>query len=109
MADVADALSWALLMAGAVFLFIGGVGLLRLPDFYCRIHAAGLTDTLGAGLILAGLVVQAGWTLVAVKLLLIFAFLFLTSPTATHALARAALLNGVEPQLGGKKGPASRT
>ena len=109
MADVVDALSWALLMSGAVFLFVGGIGILRLPDFYCRIHAAGLTDTLGAGLILIGLMVQAGWTLVAVKLLLIFGFLFLTSPTATHALARAALLNGLKPVTGDEKDAVSKT
>jgi len=109
MADVVDVLSWALLMSGGVFLLVGGIGILRLPDFYCRIHAAGLTDTLGAGLILIGLMVQAGWTLVAVKLLLIFAFLFLTSPTATHALARAALLNGLKPHIGDKKDVRSKT
>ena len=109
MADVVDVLSWALLMSGGVFLLVGGIGILRLPDFYCRIHAAGLTDTLGAGLILIGLMVQAGWTLVAVKLLLIFAFLFLTSPTATHALARAALLNGLKPHSGDEKDVRSKT
>jgi multicomponent Na+:H+ antiporter subunit G len=58
-----------------------------------------VTDTLGAGLVLTGLVLQAGFTLVAVKLLIIGLLIFFTSPTATHALARAALTRGVQPLL----------
>ncbi|NIR32676.1 MAG: sodium:proton antiporter [Gammaproteobacteria bacterium] len=97
MALVPDILSWILLVAGGLFLVTGGIGLLRLPDFFTRLHAAGLTDTLGAALTLLGLALQAGLTLVTVKLLLIFAFLFFTSPTATHALAKAALHGKVRP------------
>lgn len=94
-----DIASWMLIVAGGVFCVIGGVGLLRLPDFYTRVHAASVTDTLGVGFILFGLALQAGWTLVAVKLGFIALLIFFTSPAATHALARAALGRGLAPLL----------
>jgi len=97
---VAEVLSWAFLMAGSVFLLIGGLGLIRLPDFYTRIHAAGITDTMGAWLVLIGLMFSAGWTLISVKLLMLLFFLAVTSPLASHALAKAAFLRGLEPMLG---------
>ena len=108
----ADLISWVLLLAGSVFALIGAVGIIRLPDVFARMHGAGIIDTLGAGLILAGLMVQAGLTMVTVKLILIIAFLFFTSPAATHALARAALTAGAEPLLGKNgdgEGEASKT
>jgi len=101
---LADIVSWALLVAGGLFVLAGGVGLIRLPDVYTRMHAAGIGDTLGMGLILAGLAVQAGFTLVTAKLVLIFLFMFFTSPTASHALAKTALSAGVEPMLGDRFG-----
>ncbi len=88
---IIDFISGALLLAGSVFLVIGGVGLLRMPDFYTRIHAAGITDTLGASAVLLGLALQAGWDLMSVKLVIILLFLLVTSPTAAHSLAKAAL------------------
>ena len=97
---VAEVLSWTFLMAGSVFLLIGGLGLIRLPDFYTRIHAAGITDTMGAWLVLIGLMFSAGWTLISVKLLMLLFFLAVTSPLASHALAKAAFLRGLEPMLG---------
>lgn len=96
---VLDVLSWALLLGGGFFIFVGGLGLFRMPDFYTRIHAASLTDTLGAGLILVGLMIQAGLTLITAKLLMILIFIFFTSPTSTHALAKAALFAGVRPLI----------
>jgi multicomponent Na+:H+ antiporter subunit G len=96
---VLDVLSIACLLIGSAFAVIGGVGIVRLPDFFARIHGAGITDTLGAGFILLGLMFQAGLTLILVKLLLIWFFLFITSPTSTHALAKSALTHGVEPEL----------
>ncbi len=93
------------LVAGAAFLLVGGIGLLRLPDLFTRMHAAGITDTLGAGLILVGLMFEAGPTLVSVKLFLSLVFLFFTSPTSTHALARAALSTGVKPRLADPRSP----
>lgn len=100
MEGVFDVISWICILVGALFALIGGLGLHRFPDFFTRLHAAGITDTLGAGLILLGLMVQAGFTLVTVKLLLILGFLLFTSPTATHALAKAALHGKQRPLLG---------
>ena len=94
-----DGLSWALLLGGGFFIFVGGLGLFRMPDFYTRIHAASLTDTMGAGMILIGLMLQSGWTLNSAKLVMILVFIFLTSPTSTHALAKAALFAGIRPLI----------
>ncbi|HUT48972.1 MAG TPA: monovalent cation/H(+) antiporter subunit G [Alphaproteobacteria bacterium] len=99
MALAADIVSWTLMGAGALFLLIAGVGILRLPDVFTRMHAAGIGDTLGAGLILAGLMFQSGFSLVTVKLVFVLILLFVTSPTATHALAKAALTGNVKPLL----------
>ena len=84
-------------MGGVFFIVVGSIGVVRLPDVYTRLHAAGMTDTMGAGLVLIGLSFQAGLTLITVRLLLIWAFLLFTSPIGTHALARAALHGKVEP------------
>jgi multicomponent Na+:H+ antiporter subunit G len=92
-----DALSWICLLGGAIFLLIGAIGVLRFPDFYTRLHAVSICDTLGAGLILVGLMVQGGLSLVTVKLLLIFYFMMFTGPTAVHALAEAALQGKLKP------------
>ncbi len=96
---IIDILSWICLLAGGVLGIIGGIGIHRFPDFYSRLHAAGITDTLCAMLILLGLGLQAGWSIAAFKLALIFLFLFFTSPTASHALANAALHSGLTPKL----------
>ncbi|MFO1428808.1 MAG: monovalent cation/H(+) antiporter subunit G [Candidatus Competibacteraceae bacterium] len=93
-----DAGSALLLAGGMAILLIGSLGLLRMPDFYTRLHPAGMTDTLGAGLVLLGLMLQAGPTLVAIKLLLILLLLWFTSPVASHALARAALSDPENPK-----------
>ena len=92
-----DILSWILLISGSFFTFTGAVGLFRFPDFFSRTHAASVTDTLGAGLILIGLMLQAGWGLVLAKLLLILVFSLLASTTACHAMAKAALKSGLKP------------
>jgi multicomponent Na+:H+ antiporter subunit G len=94
-----DIASTLCLLAGAFFCLLGAVGLLRMPDFYTRMHAASVLETLGVDLILLGLMLQAGFTLVAVKLLMIGLLIFFASPTASHALARAAMLRGVKPLL----------
>ncbi len=98
---IIDILSWICLLAGGALGIIGGIGIHRFPDFYSRLHAAGITDTLCAMLILLGLGLQAGLTLAAFKLALIFLFLFFTTPTASHALAKAALHSGLKPKLDG--------
>ncbi|WP_199178243.1 monovalent cation/H(+) antiporter subunit G [Mycobacterium hubeiense] len=87
---------YALMGAGALFVLSGGVGLLRFPDFYTRIHAVSVTDSAGAGLILVGLLLlPSGWS-TEVRLLIILLFFMLTSPTATHILAHAARRDGVQ-------------
>lgn len=95
---VLDLASWLLLIAGGVFVFTGGLGALRMPDFYTRMHAASLTDTLGTILIISGVILQAGLSLATVKLVAIMAFLLLTGPTAAYALANAARLGGLRPE-----------
>jgi multicomponent Na+:H+ antiporter subunit G len=97
-----DIASWICLLAGGFFCIVGAVGLLRMPDFYTRMHAASVIETLGVGFILLGLLLQAGFTLVAVKLLMIGVLVMFASPTATHALARAAIVRGLEPLLADK-------
>ena len=94
---IVDLLSWVLILIGGAFGIIGGIGLLRLPDFFSRIHAASITDSMCAPCIIAGLMLQSGFTLVTVKLAFLVGFLFMTSPTASHALAKAALHGGLEP------------
>ena len=98
METAVTALSWVLLMAGSLFLLTGALGMVRLPDVFTRMHAAGMTDTMGAGLILVGLCVYSGASHeTLVRLLLILGFLWFTSPIATHATAKAALSGGVRP------------
>jgi multicomponent Na+:H+ antiporter subunit G len=101
-----DLVTWASVVAGLFFMLVGTVGVLRMPDVYTRLHAAGMTDTMGAGFLLLGMAAHAVeqmmhgethyWT-VLVRLVLVYAFLLFTSPIATHALARAGLAGGVEP------------
>ena len=92
-----EILSWAFLVAGSILVIAGGIGVIRMPDVFTRLHAAGVTDTGGAGLVLVGLMFQGGASLVTVKLLLILGFLWFSSPVSTYALARAALAGGEEP------------
>ncbi len=89
-----DIVSWILLSLGGLFVFIGGLGALRMPDLYTRMHAASITDSIGPVLIIAGIMLQAGWSLASIKLLAILLFLLITGPTASNALASAALLAG---------------
>ena len=108
MSQVVDVVSAVLLVAGSFFCIVGAVGLMRMPDFYTPMHAAGVLETLGAGLILAGLLLQAGWTIVAGKLIAIGLLIFFASPTASHALARAAMLRGLKPKLAEPGEPPSK-
>ena len=97
MSAVIDIVSWAALVTGGFLVITGGIGLLRFPDLYTRMHAVGVTDTGGAGLVLFGLMLQAGLTLVTVKLVLILWFLLFTGPVSSHVLAKAALHGKLEP------------
>ena len=88
------------LALGGFVMLVGAVGVLRFPDFYTRLHAAGKGDTLGQALVLLGLAIPVfavGFGQVAFKLLLMMLFVFVFNPTATHALARGAWVIGLEP------------
>ena len=101
-----EVLSWVAIVAGIFFMLVGTFGVLRMPDVYTRLHAAGMTDTMGAGFLLLGMALhtvidmmhgETAYWLVLVRLVFIYGFLLVTSPIATHALARAGLAGGVEP------------
>ena len=92
-------LSWVLIALGSFIVVVGALGLIRMPDVFTRMHAAGMIDTMGATLLLAGMALTAGWSLVTLKLLVLWFLFIFTSPVAGHALARAALYAGVRPYL----------
>jgi multicomponent Na+:H+ antiporter subunit G len=99
---VVEILVWVLLFIGSLFSVIGGFGIVRLPEFFSRMHAGGITDTMGAAFIIGGLMVWSGCELqglTTLKLFMIIFFLLITSPTACHALAKSALAQGLEPEL----------
>ena len=85
------------LLLGCFLILVASIGIIRFPDFYTRMHAAGKSDTLGQFLVILALMIYEGFSLVSVKLLLIIAFIFVCNPTATHALAKAAYLSGLRP------------
>ena len=91
-------LSWFFILSGSVFVIVGAFGTLRFPDFWSRLHAASITDSAGVILLLIGMCLHSGLTLVTVKLIIIGAFLFITGPTSTHAVANAALVSGLRPK-----------
>jgi len=94
-----EIISWIFIFTGALLGIAGGIGIHRFPDFYSRLHAVGITDTMCAGAFLIGLGMQTGFSIASVKLMLIFIFLFFSSPTATHTLADTAMLSGLKAQL----------
>jgi len=96
---VRDIAAWVLVLGGCFFTIVGAFGLVRLPDVYTRVHSAGLVDTVGAGLLLLGLTLYGGFTIVTIKLLLIIAFIFFTSPTSSNAFANAVYSAGIKPLL----------
>ena len=95
MSALLDVVSWVCIVLGSGFCVIGAVGLIRMPEFYTRTHAASLTDTLGAGLLILGLLCQAGFTLIGFKLVTILALLYITGPTSSHALVKSAYSGGL--------------
>ncbi len=92
-------LSWVFLSLGSFFVVIGAYGTFKFPDFWSRLQAASVTDSAGMILIMFGLCLQAGLTLITVKIIIIMVFLFITGPTSTHALANAALVSGLLPKV----------
>ncbi len=95
---IVEIVSWLLIASGSFFLLIGAIGTVRFPDFWSRLHAVSVTDSGGMILLTAGMIVQEGFSLVTVKLVLIGIFLFITGPTATHSVANAALVSGLLPE-----------
>lgn len=91
-----DIATWVLFALGGACVLLGGIGALRLPHFYTRVHAASLTDSMATLLIFSGIILQSGLSLATLKLLAIMVFLLLTAPTATYALVNAALTSGLE-------------
>ena len=94
---VIDILSWICIIGGSALAIIGTFGMVRFPEFWTRLHAASVAESGGMILLVLGMCLQAGWDLVLVKLILIGVFLFITGPTASHAVANAALVSGIEP------------
>jgi len=94
---IVDMISALCLLLGSFLCLSGGVGIIRFPDFYTRMHAVGVTDTLAAAMILIGLMLQNPEVLVLLKLWMILAMTLFISPTASHALAKAALRNNLLP------------
>ena len=92
-----DLLGGALLILGSVVVLVGSFGLLRLPDCFSRLHAAGVIDTLGAWLVLLGLMVLSTSVVIAFKVLLLIILLFFLSPVNSHGLSRIALKSGLRP------------
>ena len=109
-AVLVDVLSWISIIAGSLFLLVGASGLVRFPDFWSRLHAASVVDSAGMILLLLGMCLQGGWSLVTVKLVILGIFLFITGPTATHAVANAAYVTGLRPlgHDGGEDDPPER-
>lgn len=96
---VIDAASWLLILLGSFFVVVGAFGMLRMPEVFTRIHAASLIDTLGMACLLFGMMLQAGFTLVTLKLVFMLALFVFTAPVVTHALAQACLHEGIRPLL----------
>ena len=103
MAIVIEFLSWGFIAIGSALAVIGAFGMVRFPEFWTRLHASSVAETGGMIFLVIGMCLQAGWDLVLVKLILIGVFLFITSPTASHAVANAALVSGLKPVEGKPK------
>ena len=97
MSMVVEVLSWFCFLSGAFLCLSGGVGMLRLPDFFARVHASSVTETLATPLLLGGVMLQTGWSLDTLKLMMVAGFVLATNPTATHAMVKAALHDGQTP------------
>ena len=108
MSTAIDLASWALILSGSFFTVVGAFGLVRMPEIFTRIHAASVTDTIGVGLLIMGMGLQAGFTLVTLKLVFLLALFVFTTPVVTHALAQACLHEGVEPMLAEDRSGSAR-
>ena len=96
---IVDFVSLGLILAGSFFTVVGAFGLVRMPDVFTRMHAASVIDTLGFGLLIFGMMLQAGLSLVTLKLVFLLALVFFVGPVVTHALAQACLHEKIDPVL----------
>lgn len=103
MGGPAEIIGGILIALGAFFFVAGAIGIYRMPDVFTRMQAAGISDTVGVGLLLVGMMFFAGFTLITVKLAIVLGVILFTGPIATHALAQAALHAGVKPILADEK------
>ncbi len=94
---ILNLVSSVFILVGSLSIIVGLLGVYRMPDFFTRLHAASIIDTLGAMLILFGLIMHHGISIVSVKLFLILVFILITTPTAAHALAKSALHGNLKP------------
>lgn len=95
------------LLLGIVFAISSGIGFLRFPDFYTRMHAVGISDTLVTGLIIVGLTLQNPDGIVIIKLIIILLLTLFINPTSSHALAKSAIRSGLQPVVNKKDGDES--
>lgn len=90
--------SWVAILSGCFFLIVGAYGAIKFPDFWTRMHAISVSDSAGMLLLILGMCLQAGFTLITVKLIIIGIFLFITGPTSSHAVVNAAMISGFLPR-----------
>jgi len=95
--EIREIITGILVFAGCFFIVVAAIGVIRFPDFYSRTHPAGKADSLGQALVLSGLMIYEGLSLISIKLLMIIVFIFIANPTASHALVKAAYVSGVKP------------
>ncbi len=100
---ILNILSWFFIVAGAFFMLSGALGILRMPDFFSRLHPAGITDSFGAPMLLVGVMLKYGFSLFSGKIFLLILFLFITNPTSTNVLSQAAIISKIKPYLKDKK------
>lgn len=92
-------LAYTCIAIGSAFIVIGGIGVLRMPEIYTRMHASSVTETAGSLFVLIGLMILSGLSLATVKLFAIALFLLFTSPVSTYALVNTALIAGQKPAV----------
>ena len=99
MSLIVELVSWAAILLGSFFTLTGALGLVRMPDIFTRMHAASVIDTAGAGLMIFGMMLQAGFSLTTLKLMILLGLLVFTGPVVTHALAQTCLHEKIRPLL----------
>ena len=99
MALLIELFSYLFILIGSILILVGSIGLLRLPDVFSRIHAVGMIDTAGIGFVIFGLLLHSGFSNTSIKLIIMGAILFFTSPISGHAVAISAKQNNLKPIL----------